>query len=368
MRVLILTDESFASRERAMLTRLEVGLADDGVRVVHAIPRKAAGWHQPEVFSQMMTYEAKGMMLSRGWRARQTLRMLEDLAGGEGRPADVIHCFGQRCWPFAAELARLTGASVAVELWCAELIGQGIRVRSSEGFDSPAPVYFVPDSSLERAVRSQDPNLPLRLTPWGVHTPGHALDILPPGKTVSIMITGSGRDSAAMHAMLEGLALSAQRHPELIAFADAAAVRAADAWPVVRKLGLLERLTLIPDMEARRELALRGDILIQPEAKGENRSIVLDAMAHGMLVIAAADPMSSVLVDSRTARLVDKPLGERWAAALNWALDDPQQARALALAGREHVRLNRRASSHVASVVDAYEWMSAGEAIPFGAT
>ncbi len=38
MRILIIADESFASRERAMLSRLEVGLADEGVRVVHVIP------------------------------------------------------------------------------------------------------------------------------------------------------------------------------------------------------------------------------------------------------------------------------------------------------------------------------------------
>lgn len=366
MRVLILTDDSFAARERAMLSRLEVGLADEGVRVVHAIPRKASSWHQPEVFSQAMTYEAKGLALSRPWRARQTVRALEDLAGAEGRPADVIHCFGQKCWPFAAELARLTGATLAIELWCAELIGQSVRVRPGEGHESGAPVYFVPDAALERAARSQDPNLPLRLTPWGVHTPGAPLDILPDGKTASLLICGSGKDPQAMQALLAGIAAAASKHPAMIVFADSAAIRISESWPLIRKLGLLDRLTLIPDMEARRDLALRGDILILPEARGEHRSLTLDAMAHGMLVIAAADPLSSVLMDSRTARLVERPVAEQWTTALNWAFDDPSAARALAWSGREHIRLNRRASAHVASVVDAYEWMTTGESIPFG--
>jgi hypothetical protein len=365
MRVLILTDDSFAARERAMLSRLEVGLADDGVRVVHAIPRKAAAWHQPEVFSQAMTYEAKGLALSRPWRARQTLRTLEDMAGAEGRPADVIHCFGQRCWPFAAELARMTGAALAVEIWCAELIGQGIRVRSDGG--APAPVYFVPDSALERAARSQDPNLPIRLTPWGVHTPGQPLEILRPDKAVSIILGGNGRDATAIASFLEGFAAFAKQHPDVMVLADSTVIQRAQAWPVVRRLGLLDKFTLIPDLEARRELALRADLLALPEALGEHRTLTLDAMAHGMLVVAAADPLNGVLVDSRTAKLLDKPVPDSWALSLTWALESRDQARSLAWSGREYVRLNRRASAHVASVVDAYEWMTSGESIPFGA-
>jgi len=365
MRVLILTDDSFAARERSMLSRLEVGLADDGVRVVHAVPGKAAAWHQSEVFSQFFTYESKGSIVSRGWRVRQAVRSLEDLAGGDGRPTDIIHCFGQGCWGFASELARLTGASLAVELWCASLLGQSARVRPTTG--AHAPIYFASDAALERAIRTQDPNLPVRLTPWGVHTPGQPLDILPNDKTISVMICGSGKDPVAMTAAIEGLAAAASRHPELMAFADASTIRAADAWANVRKAGLLGRFTLIPDMEARRELALRGDILLVPEARGEQRSLILDGMAHGMLVIAGTDPLNSALTDGRTARLVDKPTSDRWAAAIGWALDDRVQARTLAYGGREHVRLHRRASAHVASVVDAYEWMTAGETIPFAA-
>lgn len=371
MRVLVLTDESFAARERSMLSRLEVGLADDGVRVIHGVPRKAMRWHNSDVFSQTLQYEGRGQIVSRPWRVRQALASLEELADGSGRPVDVIHCFGQGCWAFGSELAALTGAGLALELWCAELVGRGggpmgARKRAA-GTERPAPVFFVSDSALERSVRTQDPNLPVRLTPWGVHTPSHAADILTPDKSTSVMIAGTGRDAGAFAAALEGLAAVAARHPDLMAFADGAPFAAARAWPEARRLGLLPRLTLIPDMEARRELALRGDILLLPESRGEQRSLTLDAMAHGMLILAAGDPLCSALIDGRTARTVDKPTADRWSAAIGWALDARDQARSLAWGGREHIRLQRRASAHVASVVDSYEWLSAGEAIPFAA-
>jgi glycosyltransferase involved in cell wall biosynthesis len=149
-------------------------------------------------------------------------------------------------------------------------------------------------------------------------------------------------------------------------FAEAEAVHVSGIWPLVRRLGLSERFTLAPDVEARRELALRGDALVLPEALGEHRTLTLDAMAAGMVVIAAADPLVSVLVDTRTARLVDKPSAERWAGALRWLAESRDPARALALAAREHVRAQCRASAHVAAVMDAYEWMTASESIPFG--
>jgi glycosyltransferase involved in cell wall biosynthesis len=148
-------------------------------------------------------------------------------------------------------------------------------------------------------------------------------------------------------------------------FAESDAIQLAGLWPMVRRFGLADRFTLIPDLEARRELSLRGDILCLPDGRGEFRSLTLDAMAAGMLVIAAADPMISVLLEGRTARLIDRQASERWASAVTWALEDRESARRLAASAREFVRTSTRASSHVAAVVDAYEWMTSRESIPF---
>jgi glycosyltransferase involved in cell wall biosynthesis len=148
-------------------------------------------------------------------------------------------------------------------------------------------------------------------------------------------------------------------------FAADAAVAAAGGWSLIRRLGLTERVTLVPDMEARRELTLRGDAILLPESLGEHRTLTLDAMAAGMVVIAAADPMVPVLSDARTARLVQRPAAAAWREALEWMLRDAPGARALGAAAREHVKAHCRASTHVASVLGAYEWMTAGAAIPF---
>jgi hypothetical protein len=82
-------------------------------------------------------------------------------------------------------------------------------------------------------------------------------------------------------------------------------------------------------------------------------------------VIASADPLISVLIDGRTARLLDRPGPERWSAAVTATIEDRQGSQALAASAREYVKQHFRASAHVAAVVDAYEWMTSRQSIPF---
>lgn len=369
MRVLIIADEGFALRERAMLSRLEVGLADEGVRVVHGLP---AGTAAPtEVFSQSITYEP-GTGLGLRWRAQRFARSLEALAdpNAPGRPVDLIHVFGERAWGIAAETAALTGAGLVVELWRAALVPEAARLRAGGEQGSGGIVALAPDPAIARLMQEHDPGgaMPVRIAPWGVHTPPAPVEVLRPGRVASAVLIGSGRNPAALAAAVEGLAGAMARVPDLMAFAESQVVETARLWPLIKRLGITDRFTLAPDLESRRELALRADLLLFPESLGEHRSITLDAMAAGMLVVAAADPAVGVLIDQTTAILVPTPRPDPWRDALAQPFADPEAARKLALSAREHIRQHRRASTHVSAVVDAYEWMLAGESIPFQRT
>lgn len=362
MRALILTDASFAARERAMLSRLELGLADEGVRVIHALPERAARWHQGEVFSQPITYKDEGLPLSQNWRVQKLVSELETLAGPANRVVDVIHAFGEGSWSFATALASQTGAALAVEVWSAALVRQAVRIRY--GPEELSATLTTPDPNIERLLREEDGSVPVRLTPWGVHTPTTVREVLPSNRAWSALLACSGRDVPALSASIEALAIVTKNKPIMI-FADADAVTRANLWPTVRRLGLVDRFTMLPDVEARRDPVLRCDLLVYPEARGEHRSLLLDAMASGMVIIAAADPMVSALIDGRTASLVDRRDSERWQASLSWAFTEPDQAKPLGASARAYAKENCRASTQVAAVMDVYEWLTAGETIPF---
>lgn len=365
MRALIIADESFATRERAMLARLEVGLADEGVRVVHAVPKSAPAPSGEEMYAKSVTFEHRGLVIGKRPRARRLIRAIEDLRLGDGdRPIDVVHIFGAGAWPVGLEVAGLTGAAAVLEVFDLALVPAAARARVP-GADSPPHICLAPDAALERLLRQESPGTQIRVAPWGVHTPAQAREILAPGRAAGVMVACTGRDSAALAAAVQGLAAVTQAQRELMIFVDAEAARRAGLWPLVRRLNLMDRLTLIPEMEARRELALRGDVLVTPEALGDHRTLTLDAMAAGMVVVAAADPAVSSLIDGVTARLVNKPDPDAWAAAVGALLGEPASARALASSAREHVRQHHRASAYVSAVVAAYEWTTSAEAIPF---
>ncbi len=364
MRAIILADASFAARERSMLSRLEIGLVDEGVRVLHALPRRSRDWVEATLHSVPVLYDDGGLTLSRSWRARALLRQVEEAGEGQTSEPGVVHVFGRDAWWLGFELAGLTGAALALEVWRADLAAAVARLRPP---GTGTIACFVPDPALKRAIEQHGSGPAVRLTPWGVHAP--ALHRPPPGAAtpVSILLAGPGRDAAAVGACLEGLAPLALRDERVLLFADADLIRASRTWPLLRRLGILDRFTLVPSVEARRELALRSDMLVLPEALGEHRSLTLDALASGTLVVAAADPLVGHLIDHRTCRTVDRPRADRWSEVVRSLLDNPDAGRTLAQSAFEHVRTHHRASGHVAAVVDAYEWMTSAGTLPFPA-
>lgn len=363
MRVLIIADSVFAVRERTLLSRLEVGLADEGVRVVHAIPQSLVGTLDAEVFKTAAAYEGRGPILTRSLRVKHLVSQLGEDTTAE-RPVDLIHAFGGACWSMALELARQTGASLAFEVWRTGQVNRARTMRPS-GRDTVAPVFFAPDAAIERALLREGLGISVRVTPWGVHTQAEVRKIFEPDKHASVFVAGAGHDRAGFCAAIEGLGELMKDHDHVMVFVDAVGARRANIWPLAERMGILERLTLIPDFEGRRELALRGDVLVIPEKHGEHRSILLDAMAAGMAVVSAADPMVSALTDGRTAKLVQSCEPAQWAAAVGQLLDDTESARAMGASAHAYVKQEHRVSAHVASVLDAYEWMTSKEAIPF---
>lgn len=352
MRVLILADGLFATHERALLSRLEVGLADEGVRVVQAtpedVPASSAG------LAEAITYPAGLWTLGTAWRARTIKSKV-----ASGGKIDVVHVFGGSAWKLGAMLAAVLESELVLEVWRSGLVA---KAAVNEWEDA---VFMAPDPAIERALLQESQGLTVRLGAWGVLTPDEPSRILEEERAPSVMVVGSGRDGEATRAAMEGIAKAAELTPELLVFVDAREAHLAGLWESARKLGLLERLSLIEDLEGRRDLLLRGDILVQPEALGEQRTTLLEAMGTGMAVVAARDPLVSSLIDGRTAIVVDGRDRAAWGNAITGLLNDRARARRLGVSAREYVREERPASAYVRAVLGVYQWATSADAIKF---
>jgi len=357
VRVVVVADRLFASRERELLSRLEIGLADEGVRVLQALPEEGAtpdpGSQASGVYTASVTFPARGLPFTTGIRARRLAHRLEEIdSGADDSPVDIVHVFGGSLWPFGAALAEACGAGLALEVWRAGLIDRTGSITSA----APKDILFIaPDPEIERSLRQR--GVPTRSAIWGVHAGDPPAPKLVAGRAPTVMLIGAGNDPRAMRAALEGVANCVRSHPDMLIFADALAARRADLYSVATQRGILANLSLIEEIESRRDLLVQGDVLLLCEGNGEQRTIVLEAMAHSMIVLSVEDKYCDYLRDNVTAKIVRPATREAWATALGALLDDPAAARRVGESAREFVAKQRRASDHVRSVLEAYSWL-----------
>ena len=278
MRVVVVADRLFASRERELLSRLEIGLADEGVRVLQALPEEGAAAAQSSqaagVFTATLTFPSGGLPFTTGLRARRLAQRLEEVdSGADDSPVDIVHVFGGSLWPFGAALAEACGAGLALEVWRAGLIDRTGTIAAA----APKDVLFIaPDPEIERAPRQRGGGVATRLAIWGVHAGDPPAPKLVAGRAPTVMLIGAGNDPRAMRAALEGVANCVRAHPDMLIFADALAARRADLYALAMQRGILANLSLIEEIESRRDLLVQGDVLLLCEGNGEQRTIVLE--------------------------------------------------------------------------------------------
>lgn len=359
MRVLFIVDAVFAVRERPLISRLEVGLADEGVGVVLALPEKAVISTEMDLLGDPVRYRLAGFALTRAIRARQFVRRLAP--PGESPGIDLIHAFGGASWSFAGEVASLLGVPVALEVWRGGLCERARAFRA----DGSLPVLLLaPGRAIERRLLAEGGGGMVRLARWGGSVPPEPATPLREGQMAGIMLTGNGRDATGFAAAFDAAARLASSRDDVMIFIDGDAARQAGLWRRAQRQSVTDKLTLIDRMEERRDLVLRADIFVHPERLHEHRTLLLDAMAAGLPVVAAADDAVEALIDGRTAVIVPRPEPDAWEQALVGLLDDRPRARAIGAAAREYIRDGRRFTSYVASILDAYEWVTGSESTP----
>lgn len=389
MRLLFVLDRSFAQREHALVRRVEVGLLDEGVRLTRCVPH-ACALQLPSGLIPQATYADTGPKIALPWRADRLYRDLHCL-GGDSGPAedeslhDAVHAWGGTCWDLAAEIAEADGADLAVEVFSASGIERARRFERRWQSVLPEPgrcAFSVPTDGLRQAAERAGIRWPVRVCPWGVFVPELVKPARRPGAPVSVCVVGgaevgggSGADGesdapaaeASTVALLEGIAELTRRReslesagagtlPEVLVFLDERLVaRSPSVWRYVQRLDLTSCVSVVADLEGRREPVLRADLLALPEPTGVQRSILLDAMAAGVTVLCAADDMNPHAQHLSTAWVVAEPRARLWCDALERLLSDLELSRGLAEAGRQYVATHCLASAHAKAVLALHE-------------
>lgn len=366
-----MADRGFARREHALIRRLEIGLIDEGVRVVRAVPTDSPD--EPTTgLAGSVVYDDRGLRVlapSPVGSIRRAVDAIEELASAGAPPIDVVHAWGDACWSTAGRLAETIEAGLCVEVWSGASLKRcaAFERRFSGKPSDPLPgLWLAPDEAMLDALNTARLKWPCRLSKWGVHPADIERPPRSASRPVSFAVISSGVEPLSVLAVLDGLSRAARAaNREILVFLDsAAAERHPGVWTRAKDLGLLDRLSVISDMESRRQLTLHSDVLVQPEARGEHRSILLEAMGSGMLVAAQADPQIEVLTHDR-AMLVESPTVDAWASMFTAALSSSSTWERLIFRARTDIAQQRPAHLHVAATVSAYQTIVSGEPMPF---
>ena len=359
MRTLFISDALFTRHEREMIERLAVGLADEGVRVAWGVPDGRTLGEQ--VLLPVIEFLPRRLGLTPARRGAALLERATEVLGG---PPEIVHQFGGGAARLGAEVTRAARAVPAFEVWRpgTESSIRGVINRVYAGDremnGTPRALIVTADDDMRERLMRQFPAAVVRTIPWGVYS--HRGEDAPRASAPSLMLLGPGRDQKSWSSAFQACVRAIKSSPDALMFADAEATRKLKLWSHARAAGVLDRLTLIDEAETQRELVLSCGIVLNPDARGEQRTILLDAMASGVMVVASADPRSRDLIDGKTARLVVDSSESQWHEAIEMVTHDHAYRRRVTESARAYVREHHKASRQIASLVDAYEWV-AGE-------
>ncbi len=364
MRVVILVDARFAIHERALIERVIVGLADEGIVAQVVLPKdRELEEYGFDLLSEPIWYADRGLTLTQRIRAHQVARQLVNKDASKETETltgviDVVHVFGGGAWSMGKELARILDAGIIFEVWRSGLIDS---IKGLHLTDDDRVKFLIPERAFEYRLTQLDRGYQSHLAQWGAPITPEPSQIFRPEKMTSVMLMSSGRQKDQCIAAFEGIADAIEDNENTMVFANLEVVERADLWSRVESRKIQDRFTIIDRSEDRRDLLLRCDLMVYPDTLHEERTLLLDAMGTGMAIIAGNDEQIQPIQDSDGIVIVDRPTRKAWAAKVSEYLANPQRARADGLASREYVTKNRRVSMYITSVLDAYAALSANE-------
>jgi glycosyltransferase involved in cell wall biosynthesis len=349
MHVALLANTAWLDEELPLFQHLVVGLIDEQVRVAQVVPEGRLG-DEASVFGEIVFWRDAGWR----WTRRRSLYQLDQVLDGLG--VNLIHALDGRLWRGATELGRRISAPVIYSSFSA--LDVPLAARLAPRLDPTRALFTAASDPLAGELRRVLPEaFNVERLRTGIHkqSPEHEGG---EDEIVSIVVAGNGRLDAAVSALLHGATALVRDCPQTHLFFDGQGADQRDVWREAKKLGLLSHASFIPRRLGHRELLLRADVLVHPQTSGRMRGLTLQAMAHGLPVVARQDPMVDHLIDGETARVLDHPTAADWQQTLAELVNDPSDRRSLGLGARQWVNQHRLASTSVAQALHAYRTLT----------
>jgi glycosyltransferase involved in cell wall biosynthesis len=349
--VALIVDSERLLSESAMLRELSLGLGDQGIQITAILPQAAPRDPQPEPPVASAVIETR-LGVPPWLRRLRAARIAQALTGAM---PDLIYAVGADTWRLAFDLGRTIERPLVLDVWSAAMMR---RVQVALPGAPLRVAYVVPTEPLAAALRGRGAAEAVTVVPMGVQTPAVPREVLADSAdSITLAIIGSGQDGGGMKAALGGLSGVLGDFPQIQACLELRGPGEHEIWRHARRLDVLGHISTIGHASLHRAIITGCDVLVVPERAGEARSVVLEAMAAGMPLLAADDAFLDMLVADETALVV---IQDEWAEKLTRLLTEPGLAQRLGRAARSWVSRHNTPGLQVDRLIGALEGVMAG--------
>ncbi len=302
MSVALLCGPTRCVEEPAMLQRLAVGLMNEGVAITSIWPTGSQDTQRSSLVPRMSIDIPVSWLM----RSRRRRLVTEELAALE---VNQLVAFGGAAQQLATDVAPALGAAVLVEV---ASMAAAERCRRS----APVDVWLASSPSIHRRLAERIDAQRTAFVPMGVATGGERA---PHGEAgpVSIAVLDGGGDVATMREVMQGLR-SVIAPNDTRVFMELQGAGQHRCWRAVRDAGLLDHVSCIASAAAVRSLIAECDLVVLPTRQCGIRTVLLEAMLHGVPVLAPPIPGLDMLIDGETSMVVK----DQWGEALGRILED----------------------------------------------
>lgn len=365
MHVALIANTAWLDEELMQFRHLITGLMDEGVRISQVVP---TGLAEGEVvsFGTRLTWRDEGWAIL---RRRNVAKLADELANAN---VTVLHALDGRVWKGTYDLAEKLALPCVFQ--ANAKFDLPVAKWMSRRFDASrmafAPTTEPLSAALEQILGPQA--LIKHITPgaYVADEPTAAVRIEQMTRDANqgvlcAVISGNAQADEDYEAFFEALPPILGDFPQMQCFIDNMGLSQHELWQLASRCGLLSNLSFIPRKLGHRELLLKADVLIHPQALHKSRGLTLQAMASGMPVIARKDDWLDYLENETNSWVIDRADPEPWRRCLRMLFMEPTKALELGRRARQWVQERRPVSLQVDAVRMLYHQVS-GEGIKIG--
>lgn len=337
MTIAMIMSQNRLEQEHAMLSRLVVGLMNDGRQVVRIVPTspddELAKVERAMSLAKRLSVPMPVSRLRRSTRTEEVIEVLEKAN------TTAIVTFGKQSLQVAKDVSSILDIPILAEV---------VSMKEAKRTKTTSPVWrwFAATPTLHRIIQERVGDERAAFVPLGTTTPNRTKEDPETLTKKCVVILDAASSPKTTRSVLEVLS----KVDDIHIFIELTGSKQHRVWRSVHALEIHDKVTCLHDMSALRSLIVHADLVILPATSVPIRTILLEAMRWDVPIVASPIDEFDMLVDEETALIAR----DDWTEPLNRILKDPLLAHRIGHAGSELVATHYASAAQIAAFDAAF--------------